>query len=130
MILTELTSVSVAALPIAQFKAHLRLGTGFADSDIQDELLGAYLRAAISTVEVMADAADFRFVPDDICAAVEATAQALPKLPIGGTVEVVFDAGFGSDRAVPCVTCAAGDVVMGGGCIKSAVDAGSGVTSP
>ncbi|MBE9476732.1 MAG: hypothetical protein IME92_06260 [Proteobacteria bacterium] len=146
MILTELTSVLTAALPITQFKAHLRLGTGFADSDLQDELLEAYLRAAISTiearagrvllqkqyswqlthwrdvlrqvlpvrpvsgvtavklidvagVEVLADTADFRFVPDDICPAIEATNTVLPKLSAGGAVEVVFDAGFGPDWA-------------------------------
>ncbi len=142
MILTELTSVLVAALPIAEFKAHLRLGTGFTDSSLQDELLEAYLRAAISTIEarsgrvllqkqyswqltrwrdpvrqvlpvrpvsgivqiklidaanaeVLADATDFKFVPDDICPAVEATGAALPTLPVGGLVDVVFDAGFG-----------------------------------
>jgi len=142
MILTELTSVLVAALPIAEFKAHLRLGTGFTDSGLQDELLEAYLRASISTIEarsgrvllqkqyswqltrwrdpvrqvlpvrpvsgivqiklidaagaeVLADATDFKFVPDDICPAVEAARAALPTLPVGGLVDVVFDAGFG-----------------------------------
>ncbi len=142
MILTEMTSVDTAALPIAEFKAHLQLGTGFADSDLQDTLLENYLRAAISTIEArcgrvllqkqyswqltrwrdavrqvlpvrpvshvseiklidatggeeLADVADFRFVPDDICPALEATNAVLPKLPVGGAVEVVFDAGFG-----------------------------------
>lgn len=142
MILTELTSVAVSALPIDQFKAHLRLGSGFADSDLQDELLEAYLRAAISTIEArsgrillqkqyswqltrwrdavrqvlpvrpvsgvteiklidlaggetLADTGDFHFVPDDICPAVEAIHGVLPKLSVGGTVAVIFDAGYG-----------------------------------
>jgi uncharacterized phiE125 gp8 family phage protein len=142
MILTELTSVATAALPIVEFKAHLRLGTGFADSDLQDTLLESYLRAAISTIEAragrvllekqyawqltrwrdavrqvlpvrpvsgvtevklidalggeeLADAGDYRFVPDDICPAIEATHAILPKLSVGGAVEVIFDAGFG-----------------------------------
>jgi len=142
MILTEITSVPTAALPIAEFKAHLRLGTGFADSDVQDTLLETYLRAAISTIEArsgrvllqkqyswqltrwrdaarqvlparpvlnvvqiklndasggqsLADAADFRFVPDDMRPAIEATHLVLPMVPSGGTVEVFFDAGFG-----------------------------------
>lgn len=142
MILTEMTSVPFAALPIAAFKAHLRLGTGFADSDLQDTLLESYLRAAISTIEAragrvllqkqyawqltrwrdavrqvlpvrpvsgvtevklidalgseeLADVGDYRFVPDDICPAIEATHAVLPKLPAGGMVEMVFDAGFG-----------------------------------
>jgi uncharacterized phiE125 gp8 family phage protein len=143
MILTEMTSVPVAALPMAEFKAHLRLGSGFADSDVQDELLEAYLRAAISTIEARAgrvllqkqyswqltrwrdavrqvlpvrpvsgvaqiklvdaagvetlvDAGDYRFVPDDICPAIEATNAVLPTLSTGGAVEVIFDAGFGA----------------------------------
>ncbi len=143
MILTEATSVPATSLPVDQLKAHLRLGTGFADSDLQDELLETYLRAAISTIEarsgqillqkqyswqltrwrdpvrqvlpvrpvsgvteiklidamggeVLVDVAGYRFVPDDICPAVEATQSALPNPPVGGTVEVIFDAGFGS----------------------------------
>lgn len=142
MILTELTSVPAITLSVDQLKAHLRLGTGFADSDMQDELLEAYLRAAISTIEarsgrillqkqyswqltrwrdpvrqvlpvrpvsgvteiklidtvggeILLDATEFRFVPDDICPAIEATHSVFPKLPVGGTVEVIFDAGFG-----------------------------------
>ena len=142
MILTEMTSVPFAALPIAEFKAHLRLGTGFADSDLQDTLLESYLRAAISTIEAragrvllekqyawqltrwrdavrqvlpvrpvsgvaevklidalgveeLADAGDYRFVPDDICPAIEATQAVLPKVSAGGRVEVIFDASFG-----------------------------------
>jgi len=142
MILTELTSVPAITLPVEQLKAHLRLGTGFADSDLQDELLETYMRAAISTIEarsgrvllqkqyswqltrwrdpvrqvlpvrpvsgvteiklidtvggeILVDATEFRFVPDDICPAIEATHTALPKLPVGGTVKVIIDAGFG-----------------------------------
>ncbi|MFK5997359.1 MAG: hypothetical protein QM492_04560 [Rhodobacterales bacterium] len=142
MILTEITSVPTTGLPIAEFKAHLQLGTGFADSDVQDTLLETYLRAAISTIEAragrvllqkqyswqltrwrdaarqvlpvrpvldvvqiklndasggqsLADAADFRFVPDDICPAIKATHLVLPKVPAGGTADVAFDAGFG-----------------------------------
>jgi uncharacterized phiE125 gp8 family phage protein len=142
MILTETTSVSAEVLPIAEFKAHLHLGTGFSDNDMQDELLEAYLRAAISTIEArsgrvlltkryswqltkwrdamrqvlpvrpvsgvteiklidpsgmeeFAATDDFRFAPDDICPAIEAAGSVLPKVPVGGTVEIVFEAGFG-----------------------------------
>ncbi len=51
MILTELTSILTAQLPISLLREHLRLGTGFADDGHQDALLEAYLRAAISAVE-------------------------------------------------------------------------------
>jgi uncharacterized phiE125 gp8 family phage protein len=51
MILTELTSVASATLPVSQFSEHLRLGTDFAETSLQDNLLEAYLRSAISTIE-------------------------------------------------------------------------------
>jgi uncharacterized phiE125 gp8 family phage protein len=51
MILTELTTIPNAALPLDLLKQHLRFGTGFSDGTEQDELLEAYLRAAISAVE-------------------------------------------------------------------------------
>jgi len=51
MILIEETSVPVASLPIQAFRDHLKLGTGFADDAMQDVLLEALLRAAISAVE-------------------------------------------------------------------------------
>ena len=36
------------ALPIQEFKDHLRLGSGFADDGVQDALAVAYLRAALA----------------------------------------------------------------------------------
>lgn len=51
MMLIEETAVPQAALPLAEFKTHLRLGTGFADDDIQDPVLESFLRAAIAAIE-------------------------------------------------------------------------------
>lgn len=51
MILTELTTIPSAVLPLDLLKQHLRVGTGFSADTEQDELLEAYLRAAISAVE-------------------------------------------------------------------------------
>ncbi|WP_171179423.1 head-tail connector protein [Ruegeria sp. HKCCD8929] len=51
MMLIEETSVPDAALPVDQFKAHLRLGTGFAEDNVQDEVLKSFLRAAIAAIE-------------------------------------------------------------------------------
>ncbi|MEM9581911.1 MAG: hypothetical protein AAGA08_02245 [Pseudomonadota bacterium] len=51
MVLVELTSIDLSDLPIEAFKAHLRLGTGFADDDVQDEVLESYVRAAMATIE-------------------------------------------------------------------------------
>lgn len=49
--LTELTTVPTASLPIEALKDHLRLGAGFALPAGQDGLLESYLRAAIAAIE-------------------------------------------------------------------------------
>lgn len=51
MMLSEVTAVPQAALPVAEFKDHLRLGTGFADDGAEDALAESYLRAAIAAIE-------------------------------------------------------------------------------
>ncbi|MCA0927391.1 head-tail connector protein [Ruegeria profundi] len=51
MMLIEETAIADAALPVDQFKAHLRLGTGFAEGSVQDEVLNGFLRAAIAAIE-------------------------------------------------------------------------------
>ncbi len=49
--LTEENDIPLASLPVDAFKAHLRLGTGFASDVVQDEVLESFLRAAIAAVE-------------------------------------------------------------------------------
>ncbi len=51
MMLSELTTVPPAALPIQGFKNHLRLGSGFTDDGLQDDILDGFLRAAIAAIE-------------------------------------------------------------------------------
>lgn len=51
MVLVELTSLDLSDLPMEAFRAHLRLGTGFADDAIQDEVLESYIRAALAAIE-------------------------------------------------------------------------------
>ncbi len=51
MILVELTPVPASLLPVAEFRDHLKLGTGFADDAAQDSLLETQLRAAIAAIE-------------------------------------------------------------------------------
>lgn len=51
MDLYETSAVDDGDLPVAAFRAHLRLGTGFADEATGDALLVQYLRAAIATIE-------------------------------------------------------------------------------
>ena len=51
MMLTEDTTLPAPPLPLAAFKAHLHMGTGFTEAGLQDDLLTGFLRAAISAVE-------------------------------------------------------------------------------
>ncbi|WP_298971449.1 head-tail connector protein [uncultured Roseobacter sp.] len=51
MMLIEETTVPDAALPVDEFKAHLRLGTSFGQDSAQDEVLAGFLRASMAAVE-------------------------------------------------------------------------------
>ncbi|WP_298256670.1 head-tail connector protein [uncultured Litoreibacter sp.] len=51
MELVDLTTTPLEALPLEPFKAHLRLGSGFADDSLQDDLLAGYLRATLAAIE-------------------------------------------------------------------------------
>ena len=51
MMLVERTTIPVEVLPVADFRSHLRLGTGFSDDGAEDGLLETFLRAAVSAVE-------------------------------------------------------------------------------
>jgi uncharacterized phiE125 gp8 family phage protein len=51
MMLTEITAVPQAALPVEALKEHLRLASGFALAPDQDGLLESYLRAAMAAIE-------------------------------------------------------------------------------
>jgi uncharacterized phiE125 gp8 family phage protein len=51
MMLIEETTVPREALPVAEFRDHLRLGTGFGEDGLQDAVLESYLRAAMAAIE-------------------------------------------------------------------------------
>lgn len=51
MMLVEETTVPLSALPVDQFKDHLRLGSGFSDDGIQDGMLEGHLRASMAAIE-------------------------------------------------------------------------------
>lgn len=149
MRLDELGAVPDAALPVAAFRDHLRLGTGFGTEGLQDGLLAAHLRAAMSVIEgrigkmllarrfrlvleawrggeaqalpvapvaalvevalvdgegarTVLPAVGFRLVADAHRPKLAARGGALPAVPVAGSAEVIFDAGFGADwAAVP-----------------------------
>ncbi len=102
MLLTELTPVPAAALPVAALKAHLRLGTGFADDGFQDGLVEGYLRAALAVIEgrtaKMLIARDFRLELEDWS---EGSEQPLPVGPVEAVAEVRLVDGFGMAQVLP-----------------------------
>lgn len=51
MVLTEEAAIPATALPLAELRDHLRLGSGFGEDGLQDGLVDAYLRAALAAIE-------------------------------------------------------------------------------
>ena len=51
MMLIEESQLPEAVLPVVALRRHLRLGTGFAEDDLQDAVLGSFLRAALAAIE-------------------------------------------------------------------------------
>jgi uncharacterized phiE125 gp8 family phage protein len=101
MMLTELTGVPEGALPLAEMREHLRLGTGFADDGVQDALVLAYLRSALAAIEGRIGKAliarRFRWT---VGAWRDAGGQALPLAPVSAVVSVTLVRGDGAPVAV------------------------------
>lgn len=91
MMLVEETSVPSAALPVEQFKAHLRLGTGFADDTLQEPVLESFLRAAMAAIEARTGkiliAREFSW---SLTSWRDAAGQVLPIAPVAEIQEVVL----------------------------------------
>ncbi|NJS40291.1 MAG: hypothetical protein HC783_16230 [Rhodobacteraceae bacterium] len=104
MMLTEETPVPTAALPVEEFKDHLRLGSGFADDGMQDGLIETYLRAAMAAIEgrigKMLYLRRFLWVlecwRDD--------EQALPVAPVAGLVSLTLVDAAGGETLVPATS--------------------------
>ncbi len=89
MMLIEQTTVPLAALPVSQFKDHLRLGTGFADDGAEDALLEALLRAAMAAIEARIGKVLLeRSFLWTLTAWREAARQALPVAPVSAITEL------------------------------------------
>lgn len=91
MMLTEMTTVPGAALPVQRLKDHLRLGTGFTEDGMQDGLIEAYLRAAMAAVEgrigKVLIARRFKLALEDWRNLGE---QTLPVAPVSGIVSITI----------------------------------------
>lgn len=91
MMLSEVTTVPHAALPVDEFKAHLRLGSGFGTDSVQDAVLVSFLRAAVTAVEARTSKVLFeREFLAGFTTWREVDAQPLPIAPISVISNVVL----------------------------------------
>lgn len=101
MLLTETSAVPGAALPLAAFKEHLRLGSGFADDGAQGALLERYLRAALAAIEARISkvllARGFRL---RLSHWREGHAQTLPVAPVSSVSALMLIDAQGAETAV------------------------------
>ncbi|MGC1495657.1 MAG: head-tail connector protein [Sulfitobacter sp.] len=97
MMLIEETTVPDAALPVDAFKAHLRLGSGFGQDDVQDAVLKSFLRAAMATIEARTGKVLIsRSFSWSLTFWRDASAQVLPVAPVGAVTRVALVARDGA----------------------------------
>ena len=91
MMLIEETTVPDGALPVEQFKAHLRLGSGFDQDSVQDVVLTSFLRAAVAAIEARTGKALFeRAFSLTVSDWATPDAQALPVAPVSALTGVTL----------------------------------------
>ena len=101
MMLVEETTVPDAALPVAEFRDHLRLGSGFSDDALQDPVLGVFLRAAMAAIEArIGKILIQRAFSWTVTRWRDAVEQPLPVAPIGSVDQVVTVDPAGVEEAV------------------------------
>lgn len=102
MMLIEETTVPDAALPVDEFKAHLRLGTNFGQENAQDEVLNGFLRAAMAAVEARTGkiliSRNFTW---SVTFWRDRDAQVLPAAPISALTQLSMIARDGSSAVIP-----------------------------
>ncbi|MFP4405252.1 MAG: head-tail connector protein [Rhodosalinus sp.] len=99
--LIEETPLDPAALPVEAFRAHLRLGTGFSQDDLQGPMLEATLRAAIAAIEARTGkillARGFALI---LTAWRDPGGQPLPLAPVATVTEVALRDAAGEESPV------------------------------
>ena len=101
MMLVELTPIQSAALPVAAFKDHLRLGSGFSDDAVQDGILESFLRAAVAAIEARTGKVLFeRQFGWTLTAWRNVDRQALPLAPVSAVTDVIAIDAVGYEESV------------------------------
>ena len=103
MMLVEETTVPQSVLPVAQFKDHMRLGSGFSDDGFQDGVLESYLRAAMAAIEARTGKILIeRTFSWTLTAWRDARQQPLPVAPVSAISDVTLVA-MNGDETIPAV---------------------------
>jgi len=101
MMLIEETTLPDVALPVDQFKAHLRLGSGFSEDSVQDDVLTGFLRAAIAVIEARTGkvliSRDYTWI---LYAWRDRSGQVLPLAPVSAVSQVVMVDGTGVETVL------------------------------
>lgn len=101
MMLWEVTGVPGTALPLEEFKDHLRLGTGFGDDGVQDALAESYLRAALAAIEGWTGKALIeRSFLWELTAWRDGSEQALPLAPVSAIASVTLKDAVGVPQVI------------------------------
>lgn len=101
MILTEVTAVPSAALPLAELAAHLRLGSGFALPEGQEGLMESHLRAAMAAIEGrIAKALLIRRFRWEVAVWRDSAEVALPLAPVGEVISLTMTDASGAEVEV------------------------------
>lgn len=102
MMLVEETTVPESALPVLQFREHLRLGTGFSNDGLQDGVIEGFLRAALAAIEARTGKILIeREFSWSLTAWRQVDRQALPVAPVSAIVDVVMIDRLGVGVTVP-----------------------------
>ena len=102
MHLTEASPIPDAALPVAAFREHLRLSSGFGDAVTDEALLRQYLRAAIAQVEQRTGRALLaRGFVLRLNRWRDEYAQTLPLAPVSAVNSVILVDAVGGETTVP-----------------------------
>lgn len=101
MYLIEESQIPDAALPVARLRDHLRMGSGFVEDGLQDQLLGGFLRAAMAAVEARTGKA--LLVRDFLCSLHrwrDVTGQVLLIAPVRAVTQIALVDAFGAGTVV------------------------------
>ncbi|MDD7971331.1 head-tail connector protein [Roseinatronobacter alkalisoli] len=102
MDLQATSPIPLSALPLAAFRDHLRLSSGFADAVTEDALLEQYLRAALDAVEGrVSRALLLRDYTLRLTRWRDDYAQTLPRAPVAQVTALVLIDRLGAQSVVP-----------------------------